>query len=326
MPNVPAITLPTGGAFGYSGTSDPQQDSATHALIGGGGGGANVLDTYIVRDLSGNNNVNDIPISTVHGYGTLAARPGSAFEGYYYFATDTNILYRWTSGIWQSQVMVQAGTGLTLSGASLGLTTPVAVANGGTGTGTLATSGQALISDGSVYNTGYPIQAGWDTLLPSGAIAQTNPRQSLPGTQTLVSGTLVVTAIDLPKGVTITSITYVRIAVLNVPVHQIFGLYDSSKNLLRSTVDDGATAWTANSAKTLNLTSTFVTTYRGLHYIAGFVQATGAGTLGGITTNATASAIAPNLGGTADTGLTTALPNPFGAITNTAVLCYAYVS
>lgn len=105
-PNVPAITLPSGGAYGYTATTDPQQDSSTHTLIGAGGGGANVNDAYIVQALgTPNNNPNDIAVATVIGYGTLAQRPLTATEGYLWYSTDIFRQDRWTSGAWQSEVM-----------------------------------------------------------------------------------------------------------------------------------------------------------------------------------------------------------------------------
>lgn len=105
-PNVPAITLPSGGAYGYTATTDPQQDSSTHTLIGAGGGGANVNDAYIVQALgTPNNNPNDIPVATVIGIGTLAQRPLTATEGYLWYSTDIFRQDRWTSGAWQSEVM-----------------------------------------------------------------------------------------------------------------------------------------------------------------------------------------------------------------------------
>ncbi|HNU15382.1 MAG TPA: hypothetical protein PKI55_13085, partial [Chitinophagaceae bacterium] len=75
------------------------------------------------------------------------------------------------------------------------------------------------------------------------------------------------------------------------------------------------TAWAANTRKTLNLTSTFTTTYTGLYYLGIMVTATTVPTMKGYTarTGGQLNAAAPSMGGTSNTGLTTALPNPANA-------------
>jgi hypothetical protein len=127
--------------------------------------------------------------------------------------------------------------------------------------------------------------------------------------------------------VTINSITFVAHTAATDPTNQIFGLYDSSRNLLRSTVNDTTTAWGGVAAKTLALTSSFVTTYEGLHYLAIVVTATTAVALIGIpsSSSTTTTGLAPMLAGTSNTGLTTTLPNPANAMTVQGAP-YAYVS
>jgi len=306
-PNVQSVTIPTGGVWGYAATLDPQQDSSTHQLIGGGGGGANALDTYIVRDLSGNNNVNDIPVATIHGYGTLAARPGSAFEGYLYYATDTQVTFRWTSGAWVSEPVN-------------GLPSPVGAA------------GKAVVSDdGTNAAWNYPQYDGQSIVMRSStALGVTFPRfaQGGAGSFIISTGALNVTPVWLPKGILLTSITFCSASGAIVsPTHQIFGLYDNTKALLRQTTDDTNTAWAATATKTLNLTSTFTTTYTGQYWLAimcvftpTFSIAATATVNGGIIAIGTAAN-----GTTSDSGLTTTLPNPFGTITQGATLPYAQV-
>jgi hypothetical protein len=80
--------------------------------------------------------------------------------------------------------------------------------------------------------------------------------------------------IYLPKGVTITTITFVSGATAAVtPTNQWFALCDSSRTVLRVTANDTTTAWGSSTVKSLNLTSTFTTTYSGLHYLACCVTA-----------------------------------------------------
>lgn len=114
-------------------------------------------------------------------------------------------------------------------------------------------------------------------LRPSGAIGETFLRENAAGSNAtaLGSGTLFLVAIGLLEGLTITSITFLSGSAAAVtPTNQWFGLFDSSRVALRLTGDDTTTAWAVNTAKTLNLTSTFTTTYTGLHYLGIMVAAT----------------------------------------------------
>lgn len=151
---------------------------------------------------------------------------------------------------------------------------------------------------------------------------------SMAGTiAALVSQRLQMFAIDLPSGLTVTSITFVSgTTALATGVNQWFALFDSSRALLRQTTDDTSTAWAASTAKTLNLTSTFTTTYSGLHYLGIMVNATTVPTLTGTTGVAQVNGIAPILCGASTTGLTTTAPNPAAAIANQATEAWAYVS
>ena len=130
-------------------------------------------------------------------------------------------------------------------------------------------------------------------------------------TAALSSGRLSLQAIYLPAGTTINSISFwSATTAAGTPTNQLFGLFDSSYNLLRSSTNDTTTAWAANSRKTLSLTSAFTTTYSGIHYLGIMVTATTVPTLKGNTakTGGQLSAGAPTMGGTSTTGLTTALP------------------
>jgi hypothetical protein len=130
-------------------------------------------------------------------------------------------------------------------------------------------------------------------------------------TAALSSGRLSLQAIYLPAGTTINSISFwSATTALATGTNQLFGLFDSSYNLLRSSVNDTSTAWAANSKKTLSLTSAFTTTYSGIHYLGIMVAATTVPTLKGNTakTGGQLGAAAPTMGGTSTTGLTTALP------------------
>jgi hypothetical protein len=152
----------------------------------------------------------------------------------------------------------------------------------------------------------------------SGALYETFDRNLCDEVNTAVlsSGRLSLQAIWLPAGVTISSISFWSATTAGATLtNQLFGLYDSILNLLRSSTNDTSTAWGGNSKKTLSLTSTFTTTYSGLHYLGCMVAATTVPTLKGNTakTGGQLGAAAPSMGGTSSTGLTTSLPSPAAA-------------
>jgi hypothetical protein len=151
-----------------------------------------------------------------------------------------------------------------------------------------------------------------NTKLLTGALYETFDRDLCDEVNTAVlsSGRLSLQAIYIPAGVTITSISFwSATTALSAGTNQLFGLYDVNLNLLRSSNNDTSTAWSANSRKTLALTSTFTTTYSGLYYLGIMVTGT-VPTLKGNTakTGGQLGAGAPSMGGTSNTGLTTALP------------------
>lgn len=147
----------------------------------------------------------------------------------------------------------------------------------------------------------------------------------------LVSGRRHMVAIDLPAGELISNILFVSgNTAMASGTAQWFELFDSSRNRLGITNDDGATAWGANTVKSLALTSAFTTTYSGLHYLGITVVATTVPALVGVSGSAVILAMAPALAGYADTGLTTAAAAPATAAaittTGTAGQPYAGVS
>lgn len=147
----------------------------------------------------------------------------------------------------------------------------------------------------------------------SGALYETMDRNLVNEVNTalLSSGRLSLSAIYIPAGTAISSISFwSATTAAGTPTNQLFGLYDSSLNLLRSSVNDTTTAWAANSRKTLALTSTFTTLYSGIYYLGLMVTATTVPTIKGNTAKVGGqlSAGAPSMGGTSTTGLTTALP------------------
>lgn len=169
---------------------------------------------------------------------------------------------------------------------------------------------------------------------PTGVLAATLDRRTVLSNAlaALSTGRLSMSAIPLRAGMTITSIGVISGSTAAVaPTNQIFGLYDSSRNLLRATSNDTTTAWGASALKTLNLTSTYAVTASGLFYIGVMVTAGTVPTLQGSSSGPSSvlgatSGMTPIMSGTSTTGLTTSLPNPAAALSSSGIQFYAHVS
>ena len=173
-------------------------------------------------------------------------------------------------------------------------------------------------SNGIMLNGAVPLNMFESAFFLTGCKAETFPRKLVPEVNValLSTGRLSLEAIAIRSGETLSSISFwSATTAAGTPTNQLFGLYDNNLNLLRSSNNDTTTAWAANTRKTLNLTSTYTTTYSGLYYLGIMVTATTVPTLKGFTayTGGQLHAAAPSMGGTSNTGLTTTLPNPANA-------------
>jgi hypothetical protein len=141
----------------------------------------------------------------------------------------------------------------------------------GSRTQALVVGASTLEWDANHYNGGNFV-----TATVSSAIAETVPGGAGFGATTGGnSGVVHLHGIYLPKGVTITTISFVSgVTAAGTPTNQWFALCDSSRTVLRVTANDTTAAWNASTVKSLNLTSTYTTTYSGLHYLACCVTAT----------------------------------------------------
>ena len=196
--------------------------------------------------------------------------------------------------------------------------TDVAVADGGTGASTAAAARTNLAVAPDMRHP---------SMFVSGAVAETFPRILATGTGTPTSGQVRLISIFLPEGLLCSTIGFMSIAAGSAMSQQIFGLYDSSYNLLRATSNDGSTAWGANSVKALSLTSTFTTTYSGLHYV-GFLYVGSSLTLAcsaTITSQAMYSST-PYVCFAHGTGGQTTLPNPATSPSAQNVPMWAYIA
>lgn len=154
----------------------------------------------------------------------------------------------------------------------------------------------------------------------AGTLAETMPRELCTETNTTMaaSGTLNMQAVYLKAGQLVSNISLCSATTAaNAPTHYFFGLYDGSRNLLANSADQTSGAWAANTVKTLAMGTPYRVPTSGLYYIGYFMVATTVPTLKGFTakTATQLAGTAPILNGSSTTGLTTALPNPAGAIT-----------
>lgn len=163
-------------------------------------------------------------------------------------------------------------------------------------------------------------------LRPDAAEYETFPRTFQAANVTLTSGRLHMVAIWLPEGKTLNSITFLSGGTgATTPTVQRFGLFDSARVLLAKTLDDGTTAWSATTPKTLALTASFTTTYEGLHYLGILVAAATPNNIRGIGGGSDITGLVPILSGSADTGLTD-MPATAAALSAQASIPYGYVS
>lgn len=204
-----------------------------------------------------------------------------------------------------------------------------ATRNVGTGAGTVAAG------DDSRLEPRYDVLL-IDAFQPTGRYETRSRLNSGNVGSGVVSGTLYLIPVWLPSGLVVNSITFATgSTAATTPTNQWFGLYNSSRVLLALTTNGTTGAWAANTAKTLNIatiasgaSSTFTTTYEGLHYFSLMVTATGMPTMfGGGTVPAPVANDAPSFGA-ANTGMTTPPAFPFTANTptGTGLLAYAYAN
>lgn len=167
--------------------------------------------------------------------------------------------------------------------------------------------------------------------LRTGAIAETFPRHlGSANAGVLGSGRLSLVGIDLPINTVITSITFnAATTALSGGSNQWFGIFDLSRLMLRLTADDGATAWAASAEKTLALTSTWRTTYSGIHYLGINVTATTVPSLAAMTASVISLPTrAPGVAGNCDSGLTNpaSCPSTAASFASIGGVPWAYVS
>lgn len=150
----------------------------------------------------------------------------------------------------------------------------------------------------------------------------------------LSSGRISAQMIWLREGTVITSLSFwSATTALVTGTNQLFGLYSvAGRQLLAQSVNDTSTAWAANTKKTLALATPtrYVVQVTTFYWIVCMVAATTVPTLKGQTAAVAITGPRANIGlalvGTANTGLTTALPAVLGTITVTSSGLWAGVN
>jgi hypothetical protein len=171
-------------------------------------------------------------------------------------------------------------------------------------------------------------------LAPSGATGETFPRQYGNAYLVPVSQQVYVSAIGLPAGLAVNSITMdVGGTAAATVTHGWYALLDSARVVRAVTADQTGGNWTATfAAVTLSAAaSAYTTTYSGLYYVAFCITATTLPQLvNGLTSTSNAAGLAPILCGTSGAATTTvppALAATLGAVTFVAGdRFYAYTS
>lgn len=164
------------------------------------------------------------------------------------------------------------------------------------------------------------------TDLPTVAIAQTFERRNGMGSQAPTSGRLTLSAIWLPAGKTVTSITFASSSTaLAGGTHGWAALFTPSRGLMAQSTDDTGITWSTNINKTFTLTAPQVTTVAGWHYVGLMLTGSTMPTLASLVVIQNAAGLTPAVGGLSDTGLTGTAPATATAPTG-FVVPYAYVS
>lgn len=185
------------------------------------------------------------------------------------------------------------------------------------------------LNGGEYQHSGPPVA----NLGPIGCIGETIPREVCTETNTTgpTTGVLYMQAIYLKAGQLVSSIGLMSATTAaSSPTHFMVGLFDlATRALLATSADQLTAAWAANTWKNIAMTTPYRVPTSGLYYVGFFQTASTMNTWKGQTarTGGQLASQVPILGGmSASTGLTTALPNPAGAITaNGLVTIYAAV-
>ncbi|MEC4016106.1 right-handed parallel beta-helix repeat-containing protein [Streptomyces sp. H27-D2] len=178
-----------------------------------------------------------------------------------------------------------------------------------------------------------------DAMRPAGRYETTSRLRCGATSAAMVSGTLYLVPIWLPKGAVVSNISFMNGATAaGTPTNWWFTLHNSSRVALARTADQTTVAWAANTVKTLAVAQTtagtassYTTTYTGLHYLGVMIKATTLPNLVGEGSMSTGPGAAPGFGDTS-TGQSTPPTVTAGAFTagafggSVGLLAYGYTA
>lgn len=170
---------------------------------------------------------------------------------------------------------------------------------------------------------------------PTGILRESFPRWACTTDLTApATGVMTSVAMPLQAGDIVTSITFKSGATAaDTPLNWWFALYSTASTpaLLGQTADQTTTAWAANTAKTVALSTPYQITAAGLYYVSFMMKATTVTTLVGRTV-ALAGASTGSITGqkilaqTSGSTLTTTAPATITSATTSALVPYAVVT
>lgn len=144
-------------------------------------------------------------------------------------------------------------------------------------------------------------------LLPAGALDETCDRESASTLTAFVSGVLRLAGFVVARaGVPVSGVSFMTGSTGGATLtNQFFAIVRKSDlAVLAKTVDDGATAWGANTVKRLAIPGTWVPSQDEICYLGGSVVATTMPQVLGCNSNAGVNAVPPLRNGSSSTGLT----------------------
>jgi hypothetical protein len=164
--------------------------------------------------------------------------------------------------------------------------------------------------------------------------ANLDRRYLVTNTASLTTQVMTSVAIPLEVGDVVTNLTFLSGATAaGTPTNYWFALYDNSATpaLIAQSADQLTTAWAANTAITLALSTAYTVTTGGVYYAAVMVKATTPPTLAGVTLENAAAAGAVVTGQailaqTSGSSLTTTAPATIASPTTVATIPYVVVS
>jgi hypothetical protein len=175
-----------------------------------------------------------------------------------------------------------------------------------------------------------------EAFLDGGTILRKNlhRRMATGNLAALSTGVMTSVALYLERGDTVTNLTFVSATTAaGTPTNWWFALYDTASTpaLIAQTADQTSTAWAANTAKTLALSTPYKVTATGIYYAAVCVAATTVPTLAGagLQNAAMAGALVTGqkvLARTSGSGLTTTAPATIATPTTVATVPFVIAS